>query len=118
MPDPIPAASFETPLSLPSTVSADSKPSMPDIPQEAVQAAARAMVTIYQGYQADGVTSADEEAARAALEAAAPVLAAQVRRETAEQIAREIESATPFHWTRSQARAWAARAARQIGESR
>ncbi|MEV4059706.1 hypothetical protein [Nonomuraea dietziae] len=54
--------------------------------------------------------------ARVLVEAAHPLLAAQVRRETAEQIAAAIEQATPFHWTRSQARAWAARLARQIGD--
>jgi hypothetical protein len=63
---------------------------MPDIPEEAVQAAARAMVTIYQGFQADGATSVDEEAARAALEAVESaglvVVAAAVRDEELERL--------------------------------
>jgi hypothetical protein len=81
------------------------------IPAEALQAAlahARSQPLLWQYISDPDI--------RELLEAAAPVLAAQVRRETAEQIAREIETATPFHWTRSQARAWAARVARQIGE--
>jgi hypothetical protein len=43
---------------------------------------------------------------------------AHERSRVAEQIAAAIEQATPFHWTRSHARAWAARLARQIGEAR
>ena len=41
---------------------------------------------------------------------------ADERRKTAHEIARRIGSAPPFHWTRAQARTWAARIARQIGE--
>lgn len=106
---------------------------LPDIPQGAVQAAARAMVTIYQGFQADGATSVDEEAARAALAAAAPILAAQeraaaiaaihtivaeVRQGTAERIAAALLAVDPVEWALAGQHAGedAARIARQIGE--
>ncbi|TDD54565.1 hypothetical protein E1286_05075 [Nonomuraea terrae] len=88
--------------------------STPDpIPAEAVQAATQAIIDHYGSPE-----TSSYQIATIALEAAAPVLAAQARRATSEQIAREIEAGAPFHWSRSQARAWAARIAREMGEAR
>ncbi|MET9339251.1 hypothetical protein [Nonomuraea sp. NPDC003804] len=93
---------------------------MPDISQEAVQAAALAI-----GREYASLREWDREAfARAALEAATPVLAAQARaqarQEVAEEIAAEIDAAgekdEEFHYRAGMSRA--AYIARQIGEAR
>lgn len=72
--------------------------------------------------EAVGIGAARREAiARAVLPVVENEVArarADERRKVAEEIARQIETAPPFHWTRTQARAWAARVARQIGEAR
>jgi hypothetical protein len=69
---------------------------MPDIPEEAVQAAADALNNAHGQHEYAGACpvccSDDETVIRIALEAAAPVLVAQVRRETAAQIAAAIEA--------------------------
>ncbi|MER6942512.1 hypothetical protein ABT294_00690 [Nonomuraea sp. NPDC000554] len=79
---------------------------MPEIPEEAVQAATAAMVGVYRGAVAESWTVHDEEAGRAAVEAAAPILAAQVRREVAAELQRAAqgrreydkgEPSTPMH---------------------
>lgn len=64
---------------------------MPEIPEEAVKAAAEAIRYRTLGRFDDPPDQA-LIVARDAVEAAAPVLAAQVRRETAEQIASAIEA--------------------------
>lgn len=106
---------------------------MPDIPAEAVQAAALAMATVYLGYMPEVPREVDEDAARAALEAASPAWIAQERaderRKVAEQIAAEIKEVIGSYPDNEAIRPryerggflndsqWAAQIARQIGEA-
>ncbi|MFI6296815.1 hypothetical protein ACIBEJ_34860 [Nonomuraea sp. NPDC050790] len=86
---------------------------MPDLPEGAVSAAAKAMDDEY-GPLAEW---SPEAFAYVALRAAAPLFAAQVRREVAEEIARAIEADDSNSDLGDRTRAWAARLARQIGEA-
>lgn len=91
---------------------------MPDLPEEAVQAAARAIEReLMSGRDYSMAVDSDEALARAALEAAAPLLAEQIRRETAEQIADSIEQRGDALTLDCWCHDWAADLARQIGES-
>jgi hypothetical protein len=90
---------------------------MPDspLPEGAVQAAARALVT----HQWAGTPWSAHEAHQydsgcAVCQGDVPAIVAAVAPFIAEHIARTIESQTPFHWTRTQARSWAARIAREV----
>lgn len=94
---------------------------MADLPAEAVQAAVEALQALGDAPDAYSTLAAFRWAvATVAVEAAAPILAAQVQRETAQQIAREIRRQkpagnTPMTWESGLRRG--ARVARQIGEA-
>lgn len=92
-------------------------PEAPLIPEEALQAAAHAVSRMLFSGQPEYGTwlEHDEDLARAAVEAAAPLLAAQVRRDTAKQI--ETAIATGRKPAEAYWRVWAARLAREIGEA-
>lgn len=110
---------------------------MADIPAEAVQAAAIAIErALMSGEDFAMAADSDERLARAAVEAAAPILAVQVRRQTAEEIAdfadgmksssmldaRELEGPGTYNLAASARRRAAAfeqvaQFARQVGEA-
>lgn len=79
---------FDPPLGQPSTVSEDSKA----VPEEAVQAAAEWLKRQYESTFSGGCPplSDFEFDARDFVKSVAPILATQVRRETADQIAEAI----------------------------
>lgn len=84
---------------------------MPDsIPKEVRVSALHAYLCAYTA-GADHEGRVDE-----VLNAAAPAIAAQARREIAERIAREIEATPPQRWTYPEVRTWAANLARKIGD--
>ena len=111
MPDPIPAEEAVHPRDLPSAwVDAVYPATLAHgIPwhDDAIRVMLAAALPSIDRYIRDAVAEDEQERIRA-----------DERRKVAEEIARRIETATPFHWTRSQARSWAARIARQIGEGR
>ncbi|MEU6709970.1 hypothetical protein ABZ897_00710 [Nonomuraea sp. NPDC046802] len=94
---------------------------MPNIPEEAVRAAAEAVSRmLFSGQPEYGTWMEHDEAlARTAVEAAAPRLAAQVRRETAEHIAAAILRVDTVEWALAGQRAGqdAAEIARKIGDA-
>ncbi|MFE3452405.1 hypothetical protein ACFXJ8_26125 [Nonomuraea sp. NPDC059194] len=106
---------------------------MADIPAEAVQGSIpdkivhKAATAMLQAHISGEPNIGFMRLSRAALEAAVPLLAAQVRRETAEQIAAEIERVVVSgDFPRPQEERggflndarWSAHIARQIGEAR